>query len=168
MMQNLKGIAESQAVIIMTDYTGLTSEAVGKLRRNLKQASATYLVVKDRLLRVALKETTGLDIESVNQGPTGIAYGPDPVSVAKALKAFSAENENFKIKAGVLKDTLLDKAKINELAKVPSRQVLIAQLIGLLKRPLSDLVYVLNAPVVKLAIAIAQIKDQKEKVEDKK
>lgn len=162
-VQNLKGIAQSQAIIIMTDYTGLPSEALEKLRRDLKQAAGSYLVVKDRLLRLAIKEIRGVDIEPVNRGPTGIAYGDDPVSVAKAVKVFSSENEAFKIKAGILKGVLLDKARLIELAKVPSRQVLIAQLVGLLKRPVSDFVYVLNAPLAKLVMALAQIRDKKEK-----
>lgn len=161
-IENLKSIAESQAVLIMTDYTGLSSEAMSKLRNRLREISASYVVVKDRLLSLAVKEVTGVDIDLVNLGPTGVAYGADPVSLAKVLKTFSAENEIFKVKAGLLKNRLLNKTQVGELANIPPKVVLITQLLGILNRPITDLVYVLKANLVGLVLVLAGIRDQKE------
>src|SRR5574341_2639700 len=160
MVQNLKSLAESKTVLVMTDYTGLSSEALTQLRNRLREASASYIVVKDRLLRLAVKEVSGVDIDSVNTGPTGVAFGEDPVSLAKVLKAFSAENEAFKVKAGLLKNRLLDKAQIGELAKIPPKAVLIAQLLGIMNRPITDLVYVLKANLVGVVLVLGRIRDK--------
>jgi large subunit ribosomal protein L10 len=164
-VQNLKSLAESQAAMVMTDYTGLSAAAIAQLRSRLKEVSASYVVVKDRLLRLAVKEVTGVDVDPVNQGPTGVAYGADPVSLAKVLKTFSIENEAFKVKAGLLKNRLLNKVEIGELAKIPPKAVLIAQLLGILNRPISDLVYVLKANLVGLVMVLARVKEQKEQSE---
>jgi large subunit ribosomal protein L10 len=161
-VENLKSLANSQAALIMTDYTGLSSETINKLRSRLKEVSASYVVVKDRLLRLALKEVTGVDIDPVNPGPTGVAYGADPVSLAKVIKTFSTENEIFKIKAGLLKNRLLNKTQIGELANIPPKAVLIAQLLGIMKRPITDLVYVLKANLTGLVMVLSRIRDQKE------
>lgn len=163
MMENLKSVSKNKSVIVMTDYTGISAIALGNLRSRLKEVSGTYFVVKDSILNKAFKEASGVDISSVNLGPTGIAFGEDPVSVAKVLKTFAGENEAFKIKMGVMNNRLIDAKQIAELAKIPAKPVLIGQVVGTLKKPLVDLVYVLKANLSGLTNVLARIKESKEK-----
>ncbi len=167
-VDNLKSVSKDKPVIVLTDYTGVSAIALGKLRARLKEVSGSYLVVKNRLFRFAAKEVLGEESVTKVSGSTGVAYSDDPVSLAKVLKDFSSENEAFKLKMGFLKNRVLDKAQILELSKIPSKPVLIAQLLGILKRPMSDLVYVLKSQISGLAIALEAIKEQKQKAEQNK
>lgn len=167
MAQKLKTIAQSQPAIIMTDFTGLSCAAIAGLRSRLKEISASYVVVKDRLLSRVVKEANGIDIDKLSQGPTGLAFGADPVSVARILREFSSTNENLKIKGGLLKDRTMDKNQILELAKIPPAPVLIAQIIGMLKQPMAGLVYVLQANISGLVTVLSRIKEQKEEAAPK-
>ena len=130
---------------------------VGAFRYNLQ-----------KILKLAVKQAVDVEVDSDNLMTTGIAYGDDPVRLAKIIKDFSSLNEALKIKSGLLKNRILDKGAIIEMAKIPSRQVLLAQLVGILKRPMSDLVYVLKSQLSGLAIVLAGIRDQKQTAEEKK
>jgi len=165
MMQNLKAVTQSNSVIVMTDFTGISAIALGNLRNRLREVSGTYFVVKGSILNRAMSEASGVDISSANLGPTGIAFGVDPVSVAKVLKAFAGENEAFKIKSGIMNNRLIDAKQIAEMAKIPAKPVLIGQFVGTLKKPLVDLVYVLKANLSGLTNVLARIKEAKEKAE---
>lgn len=168
MLDNLKSIAQSRDALVMTDFTGLSTASVAKLRNRLSGIAASYCVVKNRILKIAVKEIANVDIEAASPGPTAIAFGDDPVSLAKVLKEFASENEAFKIKAGIVFRRLLNKAEIIELAKIPPKPVLIAQLIGLLKGPMTSLVYVLKSQLSSLVFALAAVRDQKKQAEEKK
>lgn len=167
-IDSIKSVAQSKSMVILTDYTGVGAIALGKLRARLKEVSGSYFVVKNRLFKIAAKEVLGADLDSVVSGSTGMAFSDDPVSLAKLLKEFSSQNEAFKLKVGFLKNRVLDKAQLFELAKIPPKPVLIAQMLGILKRPMSDLVYVLKSQISGLVIALEAIKGQKQQAEQKK
>ncbi|MBI1870060.1 MAG: 50S ribosomal protein L10 [Chlamydiae bacterium] len=168
MIDHIKGVSQSSGVVVMTDFTGLSAAAVGQLRGRLKEVSGSYLVVKNRLLKRAMKEISGVDLSSVAKGPTGIVVGEDPIALAKILKGFGAEFEIFKVKGGLLKDQLLSSKQVAQLATVPSREVLLSQLMGILKKPATSLVYVLKSQLTALVVLLGKIKDQKEQTEEKK
>ncbi|MBI1883252.1 MAG: 50S ribosomal protein L10 [Chlamydiae bacterium] len=168
MVENVKNLAKNHSAWVMTDYTGLTAGALAQLRNRLKGVSASYVVVKNRLLEVALKDSMGVDVSSMSAGPTGVALSDDPVSLAKVLKAFAGEFEAFKVKGGLLKDRLLSKSEIAELAKIPSREALIAKMMGILKGPTTRLVWVLKGQLSSLAIVLAKIRDQKQQQMEEK
>ena len=162
MVEHIKGVSQSSGVVVMTDFTGLSAAAVGQLRVRLKEVSGSYLVVKNRLFRRAMKEAAGVEISSIAKGPTGIVLGEDPISLAKILKSFGAEFEIFKVKGGLLKDKLLTSKQVVQLATIPSRQVLLSQFLGILKRPTTSLVYVLKSQLTALVILLEKIRDQKQ------
>ena len=116
------------------------------LRKQLKGASAEYKVVKNRLARIAIKDSALDGLGKHLTGPTGVAYTRhDPVSVAKALQAFVKNNPALTIKVGVVEGKVLEAAALKSLADLPSKEALRAQLVGALQGPLSQLVTLLTA-----------------------
>lgn len=144
-------LQKSQAVIL-ADYQGLTVEDDTQLRKNLREAGVEYKVYKNTLVILAAKEL-GLDgIEEYLEGPVSIAFGyEDATSAARILNDFAKTHKKLELKAGIVEGKVFDKEKVEQLASIPSKEVLIAKLLGSIKAPLSNLAYLLNA-----------IKEQKE------
>ena len=133
---------------VLVDYRGLTVEEDTNLRRKLREAGVEYKVVKNTLTRFAAKEVglEGLD-EPLN-GPTSLAISKDdPVAPAKVIADFAKENECLKIKAGFLDGAVITLEEVDKLAKTPSRETLIANIMGSLNAPISNLVRTLQALV---------------------
>ena len=133
---------------VVVDYRGLTVEEDTNLRRKLREAGVEYKVVKNTLTRFAAKEVGLEGIDEQLNGPTSIAISADdPVAPAKIISEFAKDNESLKIKAGFLDGNVISLDEINTLAKTPSRDTLIAQIMGSLNAPVSDLVRTLQALV---------------------
>lgn len=131
---------------VLTEYRGLTVRQLSDLRKQLKGASAEYKVVKNRLARIALKDSALDGLGKHLTGPTGVAYTRhDPVSVAKALQAFVKNNPALTIKMGVVEGKVLEPSALKSLAELPSKEALRAQLVGALQGPMSKLVTLLTA-----------------------
>lgn len=131
---------------VLTEYRGLTVRQLSDLRKQLKGASAEYKVVKNRLARIAIKDSALDGLGKHLTGPTGVAYTRhDPVSVAKALQAFVKNNPALTIKVGVVEGKVLEPSALKSLADLPSKEALRAQLVGALQGPMSKLVSLLTA-----------------------
>jgi len=134
-----------QQSLIFTDITGINVSDIQKLRRKLRGAGIEYKVAKKTLINLALKqEKKDLDITRFN-GSLGVAFSyEDPIMPTKILDEFSKENKNLKILGGLMKDKTLTIEDIKVLAKIPSRNELLAMFIGSLKSPVSGFVNVLG------------------------
>jgi large subunit ribosomal protein L10 len=131
---------------VLTEYRGLTVRQLSDLRKQLKGASAEYKVVKNRLARIAIKDSALDGLGKHLTGPTGVAYTRhDPVSVAKALQAFVRSNPALTIKVGVVEGKVLEPSALKSLAELPSKEALRAHLVGALQGPMSKLVTLLTA-----------------------
>lgn len=135
----------SSAVVV--DYKGLTVAEVTELRKVMREAGVDYKVYKNTLVRRAAQE---VGIEQFNDellvGTNAIAFGyDDPVAPARILKKFIETHPKMKLKMGVVEGEFYDEAKIKELANIPSREELIAKLLGSLKAPVSNFVYLVDA-----------------------
>lgn len=135
----------SSAVVV--DYKGLTVAEVTELRKVMREAGVDYKVYKNTLVRRAAQE---VGIEQFNDellvGTNAIAFGyDDPVAPARILKKFIETHPKMKLKMGVVEGEFYDEAKIMELANIPSREELIAKLLGSLKAPVSNFVYLVDA-----------------------
>jgi len=163
LVEELHDSFQKAAVMILTDYKGLTVDQINGLRRKLKDAGVEMRVVKNTLLRRAVRDT---DMEAVSdyfKGPTAVVIGyDDPVAPAKILSDFAKENDKLEIKAGVMGGGLLDRDRIIALAKLPSREELLAQLLSVLNGVPTSLVRALNGIPAKLVYALSAIKEQKE------
>ncbi len=148
--------------MIITDFRGLTVPEIAALRNELRQQGVEYKVYKNTLIKRAVDK---LDIEGLDDfltGPTALALSQeDPVAPAKVLAAFAKENKSLSIKGGLLEGSIIDEATIKALAKLPSREILLGKLAGILQAPLAGLANVLNGPTRGLAAALSQVAEQK-------
>lgn len=149
---------------ILTDFTGLNVEQITHLRRTLKKSAVDYTVIKNTLLRRASQDT---DIELLTEhfvGPIAIALAyEDPVVPAKILTEFSKEQPALEVKAGVITGTVLTPQDIKALASLPSREVLLAKFLSVLKAVPTRFVQVLNNPMQGLVSVLDGITKTKEK-----
>jgi large subunit ribosomal protein L10 len=154
-------LEKSQAVFV-TDYMGLTVERITKLRREIKGVGGSYKVVKNTLLRRATQGTPAKGIEQFLVGPTAIAIAKtDAVAVAKALVNFAKDNEKFEIQAGMLGNRTITAADIQELSKMPPREVLLARMLSSMNAPVSNFVGVLSAIISQLVYVLKAIENKK-------
>jgi len=154
--------AESK-IIILTDYQGLDVDTINELRRKLKESNVEYKVVKNTLLIRASEDTDVALIKDYFQGPSAIAISyDDPVSPAKVLSNFAKENDKLEIKIGVMAGKVLDINAIKSLSALPSREVLLAQVLSTMNGVPTAFVRALNNVPEKLLYALQAIKDQKE------
>ncbi len=145
-VEQLAGKLTDSTAGVIVEYKGISVADDTVLRRKLREAGVDYAVVKNSMLRRAA-EKAGLEgLEDVLKGTTALAVSADdPVAAAKILCQQAKEDENFKVKAGFLDGTVIDVARVNELAKLPSREGLISMLLSVLNGPIRGLAVALNA-----------------------
>lgn len=150
-------------IVVLTDYKGLNVVRLNELRRKLKAAGITYKVVKNTLLIRAVENTDAAGLKDYFTGPSAVAMGfDDPVSPAKILSEFAKENDKLKIRAGALGGKVLDAEAIKSLSSLPSREVLLGQLLSVMNAVPTSLVRALNNVPQRLLYALQAIRDQKE------
>jgi len=142
----IKEKMEKAQGIIFAKYQGLTVEQDTELRKTLREAGVEYKVYKNTLTALAAKELGFGDIESVLEGPLSVAFGyEDPTAPARILNDFAKDHKKLELKGGIVQGEIFDTAKVEQLAKIPPKEVLIAKLLGSFKAPVSNLAYLLNA-----------------------
>ena len=152
---------------LLTEYRGLDVPALAGLRRELRAAGGEYKIYKNTLVRIVTRERD-LDLDELLTGPTAIAFvgekedgSPgDAAAVAKALKEFAKANENLVLKGGVLDDKVLSADDVKALAELPSREVLLSQIAGLLQAPLAEFVGLLDAVPREFSYALQALIDK--------
>lgn len=138
-------LQKAQAVVL-ADYQGLTVEEDTALRKSLREAGVEYKVYKNNLVSLAAKELGVEGLDSYLEGPVSIAFGyEDATAPARVLHTFAKDHKKLELKAGVVDGVLYNKEEVEKLATIPSKEVLIAKLLGSFKAPLSNLAYLLNA-----------------------
>jgi large subunit ribosomal protein L10 len=163
LVEELREKFSSYQAIFLTDFTGLKVEEMNRLRSRIKQLGGEYRVLKNTLARRALEGTPCQEMERFFVGPVAAAFaGEDPVAVAKELLAFSREYPNLRFKGGFLQGKVLEPAQVREVANLPSREVLLARLVGSLKSPIYQLVGVLSGPYRKLVYALSAVAEKRE------
>ena len=140
---------------ILTNYQGLKVSELSELRKDLKKINSQYIILKNTFASIILKELKMEGLLKDLKGPTAVLIiNGDPVSAAKKVTSFSKEHEHLKIKAGHMFGKTVSVAEINSIAVLPSREVLLGKLTGVLKANLFGLVNVLQAPIRKLVYTI--------------
>ena len=147
----LKDVFTDSNIVIVSYDNGLKAAEMKDLRKKVKQSSGRYLVVKNTLAKIALKDSNCVKIEHLLSGPASITYSDDPVSITKALTEFSKQNDRLEIKGAVMDGNFLDAAAIKVLASLPPLDVLRAQLIGLCGAAATGIARLLRAPAEQLA-----------------
>ncbi len=150
-------------VVILTDYKGLDVSSINDLRRNLRAAGIEYQVVKNTLLIRASEDTDAALIKETFKGPNAVALSfDDPVAPAKVLIKFAEENKNLEIKKGVMDGKVLDLNRIQMLSVLPSRELLLSQVLSAMNGVSSAFVRALNNVLERFLIVLQAIKEQKE------
>ncbi|MEI8176061.1 MAG: 50S ribosomal protein L10 [Candidatus Omnitrophota bacterium] len=164
MIEELTESLKASSSVFVTDCNGLSCGDLRKLRGSLKGANATYVVVKNSLGKIALKNAGDETLTPFCLGTVGLTLGgTDPVLTSKALLGFAKEFDKLKIKCGILDGKLLTAADIKELSQLPSREVLLARMCGGMKAPITGFVNVLHGTLAKIVYAVQAIKEKKEK-----
>jgi large subunit ribosomal protein L10 len=149
--------------VILTDFQGLKVDQMTELRQKLRDEGQEYLVVKNTLFALAGKETAAAPLTEDLTGPNGLGFSfDDPAHLAKILADFAKDNPNLDIKSAVLDGKLIGPDEVKALAKLPSREVLLGQLLGVMNGVARNFVSVLAAVPRGLVTALAAIEDQKQ------
>jgi large subunit ribosomal protein L10 len=138
-------------VVVVTRNLGLTVAQSTELRIKMREAGATFKVSKNKLARIALKDTDYAGLSDLLTGPVGLATSTDPVAAAKVVSEFAKANDKLEIVGGGMGATVLDKAGVTALASLPSLDELRAKIVGLVQAPATKLAQLSNAPAAKLA-----------------
>jgi large subunit ribosomal protein L10 len=146
--------------IVVARNTGLTVADLETLRRQMKEAGGTVKIAKNRLAKLALKETETADIAALFTGPTILAFAQDPMTAPKVAAAFADKNQKFEILGGAMGATGLDVNNVKALATMPSLDQLRATLAGMLKQPATRIASVLQAPGGQIARVLAAYADK--------
>lgn len=148
--------------LFFTNYSGLTVEEITKLRTELRKDGSTYGVVKNTLFKRAAGDL-GPQLDAILAGPTGVIFaGEDPVAPAKALKTFSDGTKPVPVKGAYIDGKVIDGAQVAVLAALPSKQELLAKLVGSLASPLTGLVRVLSGNQSGLVRVLNAIREQRD------
>ena len=147
----LNDVFNEAGVVVVTRNLGLTVAESTDLRAKMREAGATYQVAKNRLAKIALKDTDYAGIEEYLNGPTALAYSEDPVAAAKAVVEFAKTNDRIEVVGGSMGSQVLDEAGVRSLASMPSLDELRGKLVGLVNAPATKIAQVVNAPANKLA-----------------
>ncbi len=138
-------------VVVITRNLGMSVAQSTALRTKMREAGASYKVAKNRLAKLALKDTQYEGLQDLLTGPTALATSVDPVAAARAAVDFAKTNDRIEIVGGAMGTQLLDEAGVKALASMPSLDELRAKLVGLVNAPATKVAQLANAPAAKLA-----------------
>ncbi|MCE3000196.1 MAG: 50S ribosomal protein L10 [Betaproteobacteria bacterium] len=155
-------VAQAQA-IVLAEYRSLPVGAMTELRKKARESGVYFRVLKNTLARRAVAETPFKGLADQMVGPLAYGISSDPVAAAKVLHEFSKGNERLVIKGGAMPNVVMSANDVAALAKMPSRQELLATLLGTMQAPIAKFVRTLNEVPTKFVRGVAVVRDQKEK-----
>ena len=150
LIKKLNSTFNNAGVVVVTHQSGLTVEESTDLRVRMREVGARYQVAKNRIVKLALKDTKYENIIDLFSGPTAIAVSKDPVSAPKTIFKFAKENDKLSIIGGGLDGKTLSVDEVKQLASLPSLDELRGKLVGLIKSPSQKLASIAVAPANKL------------------
>ena len=151
-VNSLAAELKDASLVLLVDYRGITVEDATKLRKEVREANAEYKVIKNNIIKRALNENGENGLDSLLEGPTAlITSKEDYLAPTKAIYNFAKNNDFYKIKGGIIEGKVMTVEEIITIAKLPSRQELLAKLAG-----------ALLGNITKLAVALDQVRAQKE------
>lgn len=161
-IEEIKAKIEKAQTVILVDYRGLNVEQLTELRSKYREAGVDYKVYKNTMMRFAFKDSGLEEFNQYLKGPSAIAFGyDDPVNAAKITSEFVKDNDKLEIKAGIVDGKVIDMAGVNNLAKLPSKEVLIAQVLGGFNSPIQGFTNVLQGTIRSLATVLNAIAEEK-------
>jgi large subunit ribosomal protein L10 len=162
-IETLAGEIEESQAIFAVDYRGITVTQVAELRTKLREADASFRVVKNSLTERAADQTSTPDLKPLLEGPTALTFvRGDAALAAKAIADYGRATQLVPFKGGMMDGAAVDAEQIRAISRLPSREVLYGQLVGVVASPITGLVRTLNALISGLAVALGQVQVKKE------
>ena len=143
---------ENSEAVLVTHYQGLNVKQLDELRKQMRKHGIQFKVTKNRITKLALKNSKCKDLINLFTGPTAVALSEDAITSAKILTKFSKENKNLKILGGIMGKEILDIAGVANVATLPTLVEARAKIVGILRSPAQKITSILLAPASKIAI----------------
>lgn len=160
-VNGLKEKLQHAKAMVVIDFKGLSVKDATKLRNKLKQNNTYLQVVKNTMFEIAAKESGIENVENLFKEQSAVIWDNESGTIgAKVAYEFSKDNENVKIKGGILEGKIIDLEKVKHLATLPSREILLVQLLSTMQAPLRNLLSVLNAPARDLVLVLKAIQEK--------
>ena len=160
LVDELGQIFESSGVVVVSHYVGLTVAEMQDLRARARAAGGAVRVAKNRLAKIALEGKPCESIADLLTGMTVLTYSEDPVAAAKVAQEFSKENPKLVILGGSMGENALDVAGVKAVAAMPSREELIASIVGCIGAPASNIAGAIGAPASNIASILSTVEDK--------
>ena len=151
---------ENSEAVLVTHYQGLSVKQLDDLRKQMREHGIKFQITKNRITKLALKDTKCKNLTDLFTGPTAVALSKDAITSAKILTKFSKENKSLKILGGIMGDEILDIAGVANVATLPTLEEARAKIVGILTTPAQKIISILLAPGAKIAI-LAHAKSKK-------
>ena len=151
-LEEMKGFFNKTSSVFVTHYQGLTVKQIDALRGEMRENGILFKITKNRITKLALKDTKCKDIADLFSGPNAVALSKDAISSAKILTKFSKDNQNLKILGGLMGDEILKLEDVLKIATLPTLNEARAKITSILQSPAQKLVSILLAPGSKIAI----------------
>jgi large subunit ribosomal protein L10 len=161
-VEELGQIFESSGVVVVSHYAGLTVAEMQDLRAKMREAGGSVRVAKNRLAKIALQGTPAEGIADLMTGMTVLSYSEDPVAATKVAEDYAKANAKFVIIGGAMGGTVLDQAGVKAVASMPSREELIASIVGCIGAPASNIAGAIGAPASNIASILSTIEEKAE------
>ncbi|MCU9839924.1 MULTISPECIES: 50S ribosomal protein L10 [Ruegeria] len=161
-VEELGQIFESSGVVVVAHYAGLTVAEMQDLRARAREAGGSVRVAKNRLAKIALEGKPCASMADLLTGMTVLTYSEDPVAAAKVAEGFAKDNKKFEILGGAMGGAALDRAGVEAVSKMPSREELIAQIVSCIGAPASNIAGAIGAPASNIAGILSTIIEKAE------
>lgn len=162
LVEELAQIFESSGVVVVAHYEGMTVAQMQDLRAKMREAGGSVRVAKNKLAKIALEGKPCASIAEYLMGMTVLAYSEDPVAAAKVVDAYAKTNEKLVVLGGAMGETALDPAGVKAVAGMPSREELIASIVGCIVAPASNIAGAIGAPASNIAGILSTLEERAE------
>lgn len=159
-VEDLGTIFADSGVVVVAQYTGLTVAQMQDFRRRMRDAGGAVRVAKNRLAKIALEGNPAQAMAGYLKGPTVLAYSQDPVAAAKVAKGFAKDHDKYIILGGAMGGEVLDPNGVETVASMPSREELIATIVGIIGAPASNLAAAIGAPASDIAGILTTLEER--------
>jgi len=159
-VDELGQIFESSGVVVVAHYEGMTVAMMQDLRAKMREAGGSVRVAKNKLAKIALEGQPCASIADFLTGMTVLSYSEDPVAAAKVVDEYAKSNDRLVILGGAMGDTALDVAGVKAIAAMPSREELIASIVGCIAAPASNIAGAIGAPASNIAGILSTIEEK--------
>ena len=160
LVEELGQIFESSGVVVVAHYEGMTVAQMQDLRGKMREAGGSVRVAKNKLAKIALEGKPCESIGSYLTGMTVLAYSEDPVAAAKVIDAYAQTNDKLVVLGGAMGSSALDPAGVKVVASMPSREELIASIVGCIGAPAANLAGAIGAPASNIASILSTIEEK--------